>query len=258
MFSYFGQSYFSLPQSFSPFPYHGIIFLFIQHVLLVYVKFLVVYTTYCLDHISFQANCPNLWNVKIIPNKILPYEHYIFIFNTTHFCHVQMFLKFSIPVLQHKHHMWVPCRINPQDAGNRTRWQLPNPSVILGMIPTHCKAQGKTFSYVDHKAQEAHKVPSKYTGSKLLCFSWVKSARIPTMTNHLWKDIFTESKNDEKLWKISQLKFMVNFNLGRSQQKQNTSGSLTPPPPNKVPHLTRWRIGFQRTIHQSLVVYSIL
>ncbi len=198
MFSYFGQSYFSLPQSFSPFPYHGIIFLFIQHVLLVYVKFLVVYTTYCLDHISFQANCPNLWNVKIIPNKILPYEHYIFIFNTTHFCHVQMFLKFSIPVLQHKHHMWVPCRINPQDAGNRTRWQLPNPSVILGMIPTHCKAQGKTFSYVDHKAQEAHKVPSKYTGSKLLCFSWVKSARIPTMTNHLWKDIFTESK----WWKI--------------------------------------------------------
>ncbi len=90
MFSCFGQSYFSLPQSFSPVPYHSIIFFFVQHVLLIYIKFLIVYTTYCLDHISFQANCPNLWNLKIVPNKILPFEHYIFIFNTTHFCHVQM------------------------------------------------------------------------------------------------------------------------------------------------------------------------
>jgi len=82
--------FFSLPQSFSPFSYHSIIFFFVQHVLLIYIKFLIVYTTYCLHHISFQANCPNLWNVKIGPDKILPYEHYIFIFNTTHFCHVQM------------------------------------------------------------------------------------------------------------------------------------------------------------------------
>ncbi len=90
MFSCFGQSYFSLPQKISPFPYHSIIFLFVQHVLLIYVIFLVIYTTHCLDHISFQANCPNLWNVKIVPNKILPYEHYIFIFNTTNFYHMQM------------------------------------------------------------------------------------------------------------------------------------------------------------------------
>ncbi len=53
------------------------------------------------------------------------------------------------------------------------------------------------------------------------------------MTNQLSKDIFTESKNDEKLWKLSQLKFMVNFNLGRSQQKQNRSGSFDTPTPKQ-------------------------
>lgn len=94
--------------------------------------------------------------------------HFHFQYNTFLPCaDVLMLLKFSIPMLQHKHHIWVSCRINPQDAGNRTRQQLPNPSVISGMCPTHCKARGKTFSwtltYVDHKAQEAHKVPSKYT-----------------------------------------------------------------------------------------------
>ncbi len=56
-----------------------------------------IYTTHCLDHISFQANCPNLWNVKIVPNKILQYEHYIFIFNTTNFYHMQMCWSFPFP-----------------------------------------------------------------------------------------------------------------------------------------------------------------
>ncbi len=69
MFSCFEQSHFSLPQSFSPFPYHGIIFLFAQHVLLIYVIFLVVYTTHCLDHISFQANCPNLLEYENRPKQ---------------------------------------------------------------------------------------------------------------------------------------------------------------------------------------------
>jgi len=209
--------------------------------------------------------------------------HFHFQHNTFLPCtDVLMLLKFSIPMLQHKHHMWVSCRINPQDAGNRTRRQLPNPSVILGMIPTHCKAQGKTFSYVDHKTQEAHKVPSKYTRRvSLSAFQnsnpspWQFDISLSLVPNSY---VFPGLKvHESQQWLIicgktfsQSQKMMKNYGKylnwnswlisiwAEANRNRIDQVLLTPPPPNKIPHLTRWRIGFQRAIHQSLVVYSIL
>jgi hypothetical protein len=152
------------------------------------------------------------------------------------------------------------CRINSYNAGNRTRQQLPNPSVISGMFPTHCKAQGRHSH--EHKHMRHIRCPPNTLGESLSVLSIIVTHHLdnlislslvpslitpglflgqkcmnPTMTRHLWKDIFrvSMSLNPENI----STEIHGQFQFGQKPTETEYIKFFDTHTPNKIPHLTR-------------------